>query len=204
MCGWNGTYPAASTTTVCCISRHTRGVTAASHPSPREGTRIPGEAGDGLDGRPLPPIRYSRPLVIDGREYHPGEPGALDVEPVEQRLRSTPQRRSAGSIRATIPSPLGHFGDNAPGMRLVEPVRAQDRLTPEQQESFDRIPVDVRLQPSGDQTAEQARNLAIASFRQASQFDGISVPSEAAVQNAIDAAIDACCHSPSPASDSNR
>jgi hypothetical protein len=103
-----------------------------------------------------------------------------------------------------IPSPLGHFGDNAPGMRLVEPPRAQDRLTPEQQKSFDRIPVDVRLQPSGEQTAEQARNLAIASFRQASQFDGIGVPSEVAVQNAIDAAIDAWCHSPSPASDSNR
>jgi hypothetical protein len=54
-----------------------------------------------------------------------------------------------------------------------------------------RRPVGVRLQPSGEHTAEQARNLAIASFRRASRFAGSGVPTEATVQDAIDAAIDA-------------
>ena len=64
-----------------------------------------------------------------------------------------------------------------------------DRLTPEQQAAFDYgPPIERRLRPSGEQTAEQARNFAVYSFRYACDFDGIGVPSVEAVAAAIDVA----------------
>jgi hypothetical protein len=55
-----------------------------------------------------------------------------------------------------------------------------DRLTPEQHAAFDDgPPIERRLRPSGDQTAEQARNFAVDSFRAAFQFYGVGVASEA-------------------------
>jgi hypothetical protein len=77
-------------------------------------------------------------------------------------------------------------------------VRANP-LTPEQQAAFDRVPVGVRLRPSGDQTLEQARNLAIDTFIAACDFDGIGIPSEAAVEAAItDATASRPRHRPPP------
>jgi hypothetical protein len=66
-----------------------------------------------------------------------------------------------------------------------------NRLTPEQQAAFEAAPVSVRLPPSGDQSPEQARNLAVDSFRAVCELDGIGVPSDAAVEAAIDAAVPA-------------
>jgi hypothetical protein len=65
-----------------------------------------------------------------------------------------------------------------------------DRLTREQQAAFDDgPPIDRRLCPSGEQTPEQARRFAVDSFRHACAFDGIDLPSEEAVEAAIDTAI---------------
>jgi hypothetical protein len=71
-----------------------------------------------------------------------------------------------------------------------------DRLTPEQQAAFDGgPPIERRLRPSGEQTPDQARNFAVASFRNVCDFDGIGVPSVVAVEAAIDAALAAAAHS---------
>jgi hypothetical protein len=68
-------------------------------------------------------------------------------------------------------------------------VGVADRLTPEQQAAFDEgPPIERRLRPSGQQTSEQARNFAVYSFRNACEFDGIDVPSEAAVEAALERA----------------
>ena len=63
-----------------------------------------------------------------------------------------------------------------------------DLLSAQQQTEFDRVSIEDRLRPSGDQTPAQARAFAVSSFRRACEFDGIDVPSDEAVEAAIDAA----------------
>jgi hypothetical protein len=56
-------------------------------------------------------------------------------------------------------------------------------LTSDQQALF--VLLDMRAKPSGDQTPEQARNLAVDSFVHACALEGLRRPSERAVREAL-------------------
>ena len=50
-------------------------------------------------------------------------------------------------------------------------------MTPEQEQLWRELAYDKPPTPSGEQTPEQAVNLAIRNFQQACQFEGLPVPS---------------------------
>ena len=56
-------------------------------------------------------------------------------------------------------------------------------LTPDQQALMDCL--DLRASPNGDQTPQQAENLAVASFAHACALEGLGRPSESAVREAL-------------------
>jgi len=71
-------------------------------------------------------------------------------------------------------------------------VTEVERLTPEQLALWDEVGMDRPILPTAHQTREQAVNFAVADFRYVCGFDGVDVPSEAAVRAELAFGMSGC------------